>query len=197
MKAAAVAGAVLLAGCGASETPQVVEQNVAAVEPVAPAVAPTPAQPARQIGQTSTLNGATSNLTGQVSGFAVTVTDTSTIVELAADTLFAFDKADLAPEAQGNLTKTADLIRKGGAGAVAITGYTDAKGTDDYNLDLSQRRAAAVAGWLKTQPGLADRSFTTTGKGKADPVAPNARPDGSDDPDGRARNRRVVVTIPK
>lgn len=44
---------------------------------------------------------------------------------------------------------------------------------------------------------MADRAFVATGRGEAEPIAPNARPDGTDDPDGRARNRRVVVGIPR
>jgi outer membrane protein OmpA-like peptidoglycan-associated protein len=78
-----------------------------------------------------------------------------------------------------------------------VTGHTDATGEDAYNLDLSRRRAEAVAAWLRARPELGGWTFTVAGKGEAAPVAPNSRPDGSDDPEGRARNRRVEVTIPK
>jgi OOP family OmpA-OmpF porin len=57
---------------------------------------------------------------------------------------------------------------------------------------LSQRRAAAVRDALAPQlPGV---DLTVAGRGEADPVAPNTRPDGSDDPVGRAANRRVTLT---
>jgi outer membrane protein OmpA-like peptidoglycan-associated protein len=44
---------------------------------------------------------------------------------------------------------------------------------------------------------VGQRQFLVIGKGDADPVAPNSKPDGSDDPEGRARNRRVMVSIPR
>lgn len=183
---------VLLAGCSqpaptpgpeATESPSLRE--------------PAPPPSSRAIGTTSSLTGATSPLTGAVSAFQVSVTDTATIVALASDTLFAFDSALLAPEAAANLERTADLVRKGGAGAVQVVGHTDAKGEDTYNIDLSKRRATGVATWLQSRPGVASRRFDVVGLGEAEPVAANARPDGSDDPDGRARNRRVVVVIPR
>ena len=185
-----------LAACGGESTsgPRP-EASSAAAEPVAAPAAPFTT--ARQIGTTSTLTAQTSALTGTISDFSVERTDFGTRVQLAADTLFDFDQATLTPAAQANLARTADLVRGGGAGTVTVTGYTDAKGEDAYNLALSRRRAEAVVAWMRTQPDLADRPFAAVGKGEANPVAPNAKADGSDDPDGRARNRRVTVDIPK
>lgn len=163
-----------------------------------PTATPPPiATTSRAIGTTSNLSADTSPLTGAVSAFQVSVSATETTVSLAADTLFAFDSATLDPGATANLTRTADLVRKGGAGDIRIVGHTDAKGDDSYNLALSTRRAEAVATWLRTQQGLAGRTISVGGRGEAEPVAPNAKPDGNDDPDGRARNRRVVVVIPR
>ena len=155
------------------------------------------AAPQRQIGTVSGLNAETSPLTATTSGFAVERTATETRVALAADTLFAFDQATLTAAAQDNLRRTAALVQEGGAGSVTVTGYTDAKGEDAYNHALSRRRAEAVVTWLKGPGGGAARTFIAVGKGEADPVAPNAAPDGSDDPAGRAQNRRVVVSIPR
>lgn len=163
----------------------------------ATAASPAPAAPQRQIGTTSGLRAETSALTGDISGFQSTQTDFGTRVELAADTLFDFDKAMLTPAAETNLRRTADLVRAGGSGEVTVTGYTDAKGDDAYNLDLSRRRAEAVIAWFRSQAGLAARHYTAIGKGAADPVAPNETAAGADDPAGRAKNRRVVVDIPK
>jgi outer membrane protein OmpA-like peptidoglycan-associated protein len=185
-------GLVLLAGCGTSGNQGTSAANVTADTPAAET-----SRPVRQIGQISSLSGDSSALTGQVTDFSVTVTETATVIALAADTLFAFDKADLQPAAVENLRKTADLIRQGGEGAITITGHTDAKGDDAYNQALSLRRADAVAAWLKGEGGFSNRRFETVGKGKSAPVAPNAAPDGSDDPAGRTRNRRVEVSIPK
>jgi outer membrane protein OmpA-like peptidoglycan-associated protein len=149
------------------------------------------------IGMVSGLSATTRALTGTISDFAVRTTDKQTVVALAADTLFEFGKADLTRAAEVNLARTADLVANGGAGTIEVIGYTDAKGTDALNDTLSRRRADAVVAWLKTQPGLNQRGFTAIGKGKRDPVAPNVTADGTDDPQGRARNRRVEVVIPR
>lgn len=187
MRRAALLPALALAGCGGSTAP-------------APGPSPTAtaaAAPARQIGSVSGLSAQTSALTGAVSGFAVEKTDFGTRVALAADTLFDFDKATLTAAAQENLRRAADAVRRGGAGTVTVNGYTDAKGEDVYNLDLSKRRAEAVVAWLRAQPGLGGRDYQAVGMGENDPVAPNAAADGSDDPAGRAHNRRVTIDIPR
>ena len=88
------------------------------------------------------------------------------------------------------------MVRQGGEGTVTVVGHTDAKGEDAYNLDMSKRRAEAVVAWLNSQSGI-ERTFTAEGRGEAEPIAPNTHPDGGNDPDGRARNRRVVVNIPR
>jgi outer membrane protein OmpA-like peptidoglycan-associated protein len=120
-------------------------------------------------------------------------TDTkSIVVDLPADVLFDFGKAVLRPDATPALQKAAQLLEGYPDAPVRIVGHTDAKGTDAYNDPLSLRRAQSVAAWLKTQ----GRSATSvTGAGKRQPVAENARPDGSDDTDGRQRNRRVEILI--
>ena len=77
-----------------------------------------------------------------------------------------------------------------------IDGYTDAIGGSEYNQKLSEGRANSVKQWLTTQGGISAVAQQTRGFGKAHPVAPNIRPDGSDNPEGRAKNRRVEVIIP-
>jgi len=76
-----------------------------------------------------------------------------------------------------------------------VEGHTDAKGTDVYNLGLSNRRARSVRDWFVKQGAVTPRDITTVGLGEGDPVAPNERPDGSDDPEGRQRNRRVEILV--
>jgi outer membrane protein OmpA-like peptidoglycan-associated protein len=133
---------------------------------------------------------------GKVEDLAVRETDTEVHIDLAADVLFDFDKADLLPKAEQTLQKAADLIRQRNAkGVVRIEGHTDAKGSDAYNQTLSERRAAAVKRWFESH-GLHER-FATAGFGAKKPVAPNAKPDGSDDAEGRAKNRRVEIVIKK
>jgi outer membrane protein OmpA-like peptidoglycan-associated protein len=59
------------------------------------------------------------------------------------------------------------------------------------------RRAEAVKAWLTKQPSLKQIPFAAAGYGATRPVAPNIRPDGSDDPDGRQKNRRVEIVVRK
>jgi outer membrane protein OmpA-like peptidoglycan-associated protein len=117
-------------------------------------------------------------------------------VDLPGDVLFDFDKVDLKPAAEETLKKLATIIRAKSKGAVQINGFTDAKGSDPHNQKLSEGRAASVKAWLTTTGGISAAGLSTKGFGKANPVAPNTRPDGSDNPEGRARNRRVEVIIP-
>lgn len=121
---------------------------------------------------------------------------TEMIVDLPSDVLFPYDSAKLASGADVALTRTARIIAEGGPGPITITGYTDGKGEDDYNLKLSEQRAEAVADWL-TDHGVDKKRITTRGRGKANPVAPNTKLDGADDPVGRAHNRRVEITVPR
>lgn len=117
------------------------------------------------------------------------------VVSLAADVLFAFNSATLTAPAKAIVQQAAQILtdKADATHPVGVTGYTDAKGTDSYNASLSQRRAAAVADALHTASGGAALTLRPVGRGAADPVAPNALPDGTDDPAGRALNRRVEL----
>ena len=134
---------------------------------------------------------------GKIESLEVKETSTEVRIDLSADVLFAFDKADLLPKAQQTLSQAAAIIRDKAKGTVRIGGYTDAKGADAYNQRLSERRAAAVENWFKSEGHLNAVSFAAKGFGAKNPVAPNTKPDGSDDPDGRQKNRRVEITITK
>ena len=131
------------------------------------------------------------------SGPAKTETASTIEVTLPADILFDFDKAEIRPDAQKPLHEVAELVRAKAHGPVEIRGYTDALGSDAYNQKLSERRAASVKTWLATKEGLSSVHFATIGFGARNPVAPNRKPDGSDDPDGRQLNRRVTLIIRK
>jgi outer membrane protein OmpA-like peptidoglycan-associated protein len=116
-------------------------------------------------------------------------------VELASDVLFDFDKADIKPAAQAELEKLALIIREKRRGDVRIAGHTDAKGSEAYNQKLSERRAEAVKAWLADKGGIDPGVMKTRGYGETQPVAPNTKPDGTDDPEGRQKNRRVEIVI--
>jgi outer membrane protein OmpA-like peptidoglycan-associated protein len=116
---------------------------------------------------------------------------------LAADILFDFDKATIRPAAKEALDRVADIIRSKSHGMVSIEGFTDSKGAADYNLRLSNTRAESVKTWMIEQEGLHGAGFTTQGLGATRFVAPNAKPDGKDDPAGRQKNRRVEIIFQK
>ncbi|WP_235503995.1 MULTISPECIES: OmpA family protein [unclassified Acidovorax] len=113
-------------------------------------------------------------------------------IDLPADVLFDFDKADLRPDALPTLQKAAELIQSYPRAPLRVVGHTDSKGSDGYNDTLSQRRSQAVAQALQERTG---RSAAAQGRGKREPVAANTTPDGQDDPAGRQRNRRVQILI--
>jgi len=138
------------------------------------------------------------DLAGKTKDLEVKETTTEIRIDLAADVLFDFDKSTLRPSARAALHQAASIIRTNAKGStVRIDGYTDSKGSDPYNQRLSDRRAQSVRNWFVTKEGLSDVNFATRGYGAKNPVAPNTKPDGSDDPDGRQKNRRVEITVKK
>jgi outer membrane protein OmpA-like peptidoglycan-associated protein len=114
-------------------------------------------------------------------------------IALNADVLFDFDKAELRPNARPELEKVAAVLKSYPNAAVTIEGHTDGKGNDQYNQKLSERRAESIRGWLLAN-GVKTK-MTARGFGRTKPVAPNVRQDGSDDPAGRQKNRRVEITV--
>jgi outer membrane protein OmpA-like peptidoglycan-associated protein len=137
------------------------------------------------------------DLGGKVQDLQVKETGQEIRIELAADVLFDFDKADLRPVAQKTLHQAAGIIQNKAKGAIRIEGHTDSKGNDSYNQKLSERRAASVKTWFMEKEGLGALQFTTQGFGAKKPVASNTKPDGSDDPEGRQKNRRVEIILRK
>ena len=138
--------------------------------------------------QGSSLSAQGSSLSGTETGFNIQI-------NLSSDVLFDFDKAELKPEADAELQKAADVIRQKGKGLILIIGYTDSKGSDAYNQRLSLARAQAVKNWFEAK-GL-NQNYQVKGQGATNPVAPNTHPDGSDNPEGRAKNRRVEIIVNK
>jgi len=110
--------------------------------------------------------------------------------------LFAFDSADLTPQARREIERMAFVLNHPQAIGRRITleGYTDSIGTDAYNLELSRRRAASVAEELVAR-GVARARLSVDGLGKQRPVSPNTTPAGKDNPAGRALNRRVEAVV--
>lgn len=101
---------------------------------------------------------------------------------------FGFDSSNLTGIAQTNLDKLAQILKNNPDTNINIYGYTDSKGADSYNLSLSDRRAAAVKGYLSSK-GISNSRMNTMGMGEADPIASNSTDE------GRAQNRRVEFAI--
>lgn len=101
---------------------------------------------------------------------------------------FDFDKAAIRADAVPVLKEAAEILKSNPSVNVAVNGYTDAIGSEAYNLKLSVRRADAVRNFLVGE-GIAAGRLTTHGFGKANPVATN------ETEDGRAQNRRVELKV--
>jgi len=117
-------------------------------------------------------------------------------ISLQGEILFDFDKANIRPAAESTLAQVARVIQSYPKPRTLIEGYTDSKGSDSYNAKLSARRALSVKNWF-AQHGISPATMETRGWGSAKPVASNKRLDGSDNPEGRQKNRRVEITIKK
>lgn len=101
---------------------------------------------------------------------------------------FDFNSSNLTPLAKNNLNKLSDVLANNPDTNINVYGYTDSKGTDEYNLSLSQRRAESVISYLVSR-GIAKSRLYAMGMGEKDPVASN------DSDAGRAQNRRVEFAI--
>jgi len=110
------------------------------------------------------------------------------LVLTLGDVLFTSGRADLKPGAEGNLNRLVTFLDKYPDRSVAIQGYTDSVGSEDFNQGLSERRANSVKSYLAGQ-GIGSTRLSASGKGKSAPVADN------DSAAGRQQNRRVEVVI--
>lgn len=111
------------------------------------------------------------------------------------DVLFEFNRAHLTSNAQSKVADIAAVLKqRAGNRQISVEGHADAVGSESYNQALSQNRAEAVAQEL-SYAGVNETRLATRGYGEKYPVAPNTSSDGSDNPAGRAKNRRVEVVI--
>jgi outer membrane protein OmpA-like peptidoglycan-associated protein len=101
---------------------------------------------------------------------------------------FASDNDEISPESYPTLDRIAEVILSSDRLKLMIWAHTDATGKDEYNVDLSQRRAKAVKGYLAGK-GVAPPSMRFHGYGSAKPIADN------DTEEGRAKNRRVEFYV--
>ncbi|MCR4269509.1 OmpA family protein, partial [Nitratireductor sp. ZSWI3] len=129
-------------------------------------------------------------LRGQLQGTGVSVTRQGDyiILNMPSNITFSTDSADIQPAFYGTLNSVALVLQKYNRTLVDVYGHTDSTGDDNYNLQLSQRRAGAVANYLVGQ-GVNGQRFAVIGEGETQPIASNATPD------GRAQNRRVEIRL--
>jgi outer membrane protein OmpA-like peptidoglycan-associated protein len=133
---------------------------------------------------------------GLIQDLNAKVTTREIVIDLPGDVLFDFDKWSIRRDAETTLDKVASIVNAHTRSRVHIDGHTDAKGDMVYNQQLSERRAAAIKDWLVAH-GANSANLGTHGWGKTKLIAPNALPDGGDNPEGRQKNRRVELRIQK
>jgi len=114
-------------------------------------------------------------------------------LNLAGDVLFDFNSAAVRADAAEQLKKVAHVLRDRAAGEVRIIGHTDSVGEESYNQSLSEQRAVSVMQWLNRNESIPVNLMKGQGLGETQPVAHNAQPNGADNPEGRAQNRRVEI----
>ncbi|HEV8441970.1 MAG TPA: OmpA family protein [Steroidobacteraceae bacterium] len=114
-------------------------------------------------------------------------TDRGLVLTLG-DTLFATGRAELKAGASANLDRLAEFMAQYPQRTAAIEGFTDSSGSEEYNQDLSQRRADSVKGYLVGR-GVQTGRLSSSGRGENAPVGDNASAS------GRQQNRRVEVII--
>lgn len=114
-------------------------------------------------------------------------TDKGLVVTMG-EVIFEYDRAQLKPGAERSLARIASFLQQNPRREILVEGFTDSQGGDQYNQQLSERRAQAVAQALRAA-GIESERITTRGLGEQYPVATN------ETPAGRQQNRRVEITI--
>lgn len=107
---------------------------------------------------------------------------------------YDFDKYNLTRSYKITLDSLSLILKDNPTWTIEIYGNADSIGTEDYNMVLSKKRAQAAADYL-VQQGIDINRMSLIAKGETDPLVPNSKPNGKDDPDGRAKNRRVEFKL--
>lgn len=123
----------------------------------------------------------------QRSGVGVREEQRGTVLTLSGSVLFASGESDLLPSARSRLGDVAEALKQAN-NPLTIEGHTDSNGPDQYNEELSLRRAEQVRNFLVAQ-GISPARISVRGMGKDNPVASNSTAE------GRANNRRVEIVL--
>lgn len=114
--------------------------------------------------------------------------DRGMVITLTGSVLFPSNQSTLLPEASERLDQVATALMSSKERKIVIEGYTDSRGSDEHNMELSRRRAEAVRAYLVAK-GYDGDLVVASGLGEARPVATNATAE------GRANNRRVEIVV--
>src|SRR5687767_5340229 len=121
-------------------------------------------------------------------GVSVTRVGDNITLNMPSSITFALNSADLNAQFYNALDGVSLVLKEYNKTVIEVAGHTDSSGSDQYNQQLSQRRAGAVASYLGSH-GVNNQRLITVGAGEAHPVASN------DSEAGRSQNRRVEMTI--
>ncbi len=124
----------------------------------------------------------------KVTGAEVERVGEGIVVNFKDKILFGYDRSDLSSGAQQSMDNLANVLETYPDTNIEIQGHTDSRGSENYNMGLSQRRAATVANYLRGN-GIDELRINPIGYGESTPVADNSTED------GRAQNRRVTFLI--
>jgi outer membrane protein OmpA-like peptidoglycan-associated protein len=124
----------------------------------------------------------------QGSGVSVTRAGNEIILNMPGNITFQTNSSDLNPQFFGVLDSVAQVLKEYDKTVIEVVGHTDSTGAADYNQALSERRAATVATYVNSR-GIDRQRILAFGRGLKQPIADNSTAD------GRARNRRVELTL--
>lgn len=121
-------------------------------------------------------------------GVSVTRVGDNITLNMPSSITFGLNSSDLNAQFYSALDGVSMVLKEYNKTVIEVAGHTDSSGSDQYNQQLSQRRASSVAGYLSSH-GVDSQRLLTVGAGEAHPIASN------DSDAGRAQNRRVEMTI--
>jgi outer membrane protein OmpA-like peptidoglycan-associated protein len=124
----------------------------------------------------------------QDTGVSVTRVGDTIVLNMPSNITFDSDQSDVKPQFYDTLNSVALVFKEYDQSLIDVAGHTDSDGSDDYNIDLSRRRAASVSRYLTSQQ-LDPQRFSVEGRGEREPIASNASAR------GKQQNRRVEITI--
>jgi outer membrane protein OmpA-like peptidoglycan-associated protein/tetratricopeptide (TPR) repeat protein len=107
---------------------------------------------------------------------------------------FEYNMADIRTDAAKELDKLVELLNDNPEIKIEMGSHTDSVASEVYNIELSQRRAESTVNYL-IRKGIATERLVAKGYGESKPIARNTNPDGTDNPEGRQRNRRTEFKI--